>query len=74
MLNDNLISSYITNISVMNRSTAHKYLMRLNNFRNFVLMSYNGKVTVDKIVTKVRKGSEDPYTIIRNYAAFLQRD
>jgi hypothetical protein len=37
-------------------------------------MSYNGKVTVDKIVTKVRKGSEDPYTIIRNYAAFLQRD
>jgi hypothetical protein len=73
MLNENFISSYIDNIAVMNKSTAHEYLMRLNNFRNFVLTSYNGKVTVDEIVTKVRKGSEDPYIIIRNYAAFLQR-
>jgi hypothetical protein len=30
-------------------------------------------LTVDEIATKVRKGSEDPYTIIRNYAAFLQQ-
>ena len=73
MLNENFISSYIDNIAVMNKSTAHEYLMRLNSFRNFVLTSYNGKVTVDEIVTKVRKGSEDPYTLIRNYAAFLQR-
>jgi integrase len=73
MLNDNFISSYIDNIAVMNKSTAHEYLMRLNSFRNFVLASYNGKLTVDEIVTKVRKGSEDPYTIIRNYAAFLQQ-
>lgn len=73
MLNENFISSYIDNIAVMNKSTAHEYLMRLNSFRNFVLTSYNGKVTVDEIVTKVRKGSEDPYIIIRNYAAFLQR-
>jgi integrase len=57
----------------MNKSTAHEYLIRLNSFRNFVLASYNGKLTVDEIVTKVRKGSEDPYTIIRNYAAFLQQ-
>ena len=73
MLNENFISSYIDNIAVMNKSTAHEYLMRLNSFRNFVLTSYNGKVTVDEILTKVRKGSEDPYTLIRNYAAFLQR-
>ena len=57
----------------MSKSTAHEYLMRLNSFRNFVLASYNGRLTVDKIVTKIRKGSEDPYTIIRNYAAFLQQ-
>jgi integrase len=57
----------------MNRSTAHEYLMRLNSFRNFVLASYNGRLTVDEIVTKIRKGSEDAYAIIRNYAAFLQR-
>ena len=73
MLNENFISSYIDNIAVMNKSTAHEYLMRLNSFRNFILTSYNRKVTVDEIVTKVRKGSEDPYIIIRNYAAFLQR-
>ena len=72
-MSDDLISSYIANIAVMNKSTAHEYLMRLNNFRNFVLTSYNGKMTVDEIVTKVRKGSEDPYIIIRNYAAFLQQ-
>ncbi|MGH9974841.1 MAG: tyrosine-type recombinase/integrase [Nitrososphaeraceae archaeon] len=58
----------------MNKTTAHEYLMRLNNFRNFVLASYNGKFTVDEFVSKVREGSEDPYTIIRNYAAFQQRN
>lgn len=72
-LDDGFISGYINNISVMNKSTAHEYLMRLNSFRNFVLASYDGKLTVDEIVTKVRKGSEDPYAIIRSYAAFLQR-
>ena len=73
MLNENFISSYIDNIAVMNKSTAHEYLMRLNSFRNFVLANYKGKLTVDEIVTNVRKGSEDPYAIIRNYAVFLQR-
>ena len=57
----------------MNKSTAHEYLMRLNSFRNFVLTSYNGKLTVDEVVTKIRKGTEDPYTILRNYALFLQQ-
>ena len=57
----------------MNKSTAHEYLMRLSSFRNFVLVSYNGRLTVDKIVTRIRKGSEDPYTVLRNYAAFLQQ-
>ena len=57
----------------MNKSTAHEYLMRLNSFRNFILASYSGKLTVDEIVIKIRKGSEDPYTIIMNYAAFLQQ-
>ena len=57
----------------MNRSTAHEYLMRLNSFRKFVLASYNRRLTVDELVTKIRKGSADPYTIIRNYAAFLQQ-
>jgi integrase len=73
-VNDNLISGYIDNIAIMNKTTAHEYLMRLNNFRNFVLASYNGKFTVDELVSKVREGSEDPYTIIRNYAAFQQRN
>lgn len=57
----------------MNKSTAHEYLMRLNSFRNFVLASYDRKLTVDEIVTRVRKRSEDPYAIIWNYAAFLQQ-
>jgi integrase len=73
MLNENFISSYIDNIAVMNKSTAHEYLMRLNSFKKFVLVSYNRKLTVDEIVTKIRNGSEDPYALIRNYATFLQR-
>jgi integrase len=72
-VDDNLVSGYIDNIAIMNKSTAHEYLMRLNSFRNFVLASYNGRLTVDEIVSKIRKGSEDPYTIIRNYAAFLKQ-
>jgi integrase len=73
-VNDNLISGYIDNIAIMNKTTAHEYLMRLNNFRNFVLASYNGKFTVDELVSKVREGSEDPYTVIRKYAAFQQQN
>lgn len=59
---------------VSHQTTAHEYLMRLNNFRNFVLAFYDGKFTLDELVSKVREGSEDPYTIIRNYAAFQQRN
>ena len=70
---DNFISGYVDNISIMNKSTAHEYLMRLNSFRNFISVSYNGRLTVDKIVAKIRKGSEDPYTVIRRFAAFLQQ-
>ena len=73
MLNDNFISGYIDNIAVTNKPTAHEYLMRLNSFRTFILEFYIERLTVDEIVTKIGKGSEDPYTIIRNYAAFLQR-
>ena len=47
----------------MNRSTAHEYLMGLNSFRNFVLAAYNGKLTVDEIITKIRKGSDLGYHI-----------
>ena len=47
----------------MNRSTAHEYLMRLNSFRNFVLAACNGKLTVDEIITKIRKGSDLGYHI-----------
>jgi hypothetical protein len=56
ILSDNFISGYIDNIAIMNKSTAHEYLMRLNSFRNFVLASYDGRLTVDEIVTRIRKG------------------
>ena len=41
--------------------------MRLNSFRNFVLAACNGKLTVDEIITKIRKGSDLGYHDFSEY-------
>jgi integrase len=56
----------------MNKRTAREYYLRLNGFRDFVFRNY--KTTLDNLITKINKGSEDPYGILSDYVAHLQTD
>jgi integrase len=40
------------------------------NFRHFIICSY--KTTLDNIIIKINKGSEDPYDILNGYVTYLQ--
>lgn len=55
----------------MSRHTAKEYAKRLNSFKKFVLAHYSEQITIDKLIVKVKKGSESPYTVLNNYAVYL---
>jgi hypothetical protein len=55
----------------MSMPTAKEYALRLNSFRKFMLAHYNGRITVDSLIDRIKEGSENPYSIINNYAAYL---
>jgi integrase len=55
----------------MNKSTASEYWFRLRTFADFVSHDY-GNTTLDKIIIKLREGSEDPYDILSGYVSYLQ--
>ena len=57
-------------MSTMSTKTAKEYGTRLNSFRRFVLEHYDD-ITMDDFIEKIRKGSENPYNILNNYAAYL---
>ena len=41
-----VISKYIKNISIMNKSTADEYLRRLTSFKNFISNTFSPKSTL----------------------------
>lgn len=53
----------------MSRHTAREYAVRLNSFRRFILSHY--ETTMDKLIVSIKAGSESPYSILNNYAAYL---
>jgi integrase len=54
----------------MSKRTAKEYGKRLNSFRRFVSKYHDG-ITMDSLIKKLREGSENPYNILNNYAAYL---
>jgi integrase len=64
------LDKYIKNIHAMNKRTANEYYLRLNNFQDFVIRNYN--TALDNIITKINKGSKDPYEILSGYVGYLQ--
>jgi integrase len=64
------LNKYIKNVDAMNRKTAYEYYSRLTGFQDFIIDSYNA--TLDDIITKINKGSEDPYDILSGYVTYLQ--
>ena len=55
----------------MSKRTAMEYTKRLNSFRKFVLVNYGKHITLDNLIIKIKKGSENPYSILSNYAVYL---
>lgn len=56
-------------MSTMSRHTAREYAVRLNSFRRFILSHY--ETTMDKLIVSIKAGSESPYSILNNYAAYI---
>jgi len=69
----NVLEKYIRNIQAMNKATAYEYKFRLTTFAQFISNGYNN-ITLDHLITKLRKGSEDPYDILSNYVLYLQNN
>jgi integrase len=67
---DNAITRYITDVTVMSKSTAYEYLRRLNNFKLFVDAKYD-YTTLDSLIVKIKEGTEDVYSLLSRYAAYL---
>ena len=60
-------------MSTMSKHTANEYATRLSSFKKFVLEHYSRHITIDYLIVKMREGSENPYSILNNYAAYLLR-
>jgi integrase len=67
---ENALNKYIRNIRTMNKATAHEYNFRLTTFAEFVFNDYG--TTFDKLIIKLKEGSEDPYEILSGYVSYLQ--
>ena len=70
-MKESSIDDYLSTISAMSRQTTKEYAIRLNSFRKFILSHYDGRNTVDNLLIKIKEGSENPYSILSNYVAYL---
>ena len=70
--NKSAITVYIRNISTMSKSTAVEYLLRLNNFEKYVAKEYDGHLTINDLIAKIKNGMLDPYSVLNGYAAYLR--
>ena len=65
------IDDYLSTVSTMSRYTAKEYAMRLNSFRQFILSHYDRRTTIDNLIVKIKQGSDNPYSILNDYVAYL---
>jgi integrase len=54
----------------MNKSTAHEYLFRLNNFRTFITNHCNS-AGLDDVIAQINEKQKDPYYLLNLYCAYL---
>ena len=70
-MKDNSVTDFLSTMSTMSKHTANEYGKRLNSFRKFILAHYGEHITIDNLIVKVKKKSENPYSVLNNYAAYL---
>ena len=67
-----MVSSYLTNVAVVNKSTASKYKERLKKFEVFVSEYY--ELGIDSIITQITKGKIDLYDALGKYVLYLNNN
>ncbi|MGC1933165.1 MAG: site-specific integrase, partial [Candidatus Nitrosopolaris sp.] len=67
-----MVSSYLTNVTVVNKSTASKYKERLKKFEVFVSEYY--ELGIDSIITQITKGKIDLYDVLGKYVLYLNNN
>jgi integrase len=72
-MKDNCVTDFLSTMSTMSKHTANEYGKRLNSFRKFVLVHYDKHITIDNLIAKIKEGSENPYSVLNNYAVYLLR-
>jgi integrase len=65
-----VISKYIKNVGIMNKSTAYVYLKRLASFRKFISSAFDG-LTIDELIIRIKEGKEDVFEVLNNYSSYL---
>ena len=65
-----VISKYIKNVGVMNKSTAYVYLRRLTSFRKVISNAFDG-LTIDELIIRIKEGKEDVFEVLNNYSSYL---
>jgi hypothetical protein len=70
-MKDNSVTDFLSTMSTMSTRTSKEYAKRLNSFRKVVLAYYDEHITIDNLIVNVKEGSENPYSVLNNYAVFL---
>jgi hypothetical protein len=66
-----MVSRYITNVNVVNKSTAVKYDERLKKFGGFIAENY-GLGDIDEIIMRIKKGKMDLYDLLGRFVLHLK--
>lgn len=69
---DSMVSRYLTNVAVVNESTAQKYNERLKKFGKYTDNRYG--LQIQNIVTEIKKAKIDPYDLLTGYILFLKQE
>jgi integrase len=69
---ESFVSRYLTNVAIVNESTAQKYNERLKKFGRYTFERYS--LEIQKIVTEIKKAKIDPYDLVTGYILFLKQE
>ncbi|MGH9976164.1 MAG: tyrosine-type recombinase/integrase [Nitrososphaeraceae archaeon] len=69
---DSFVSRYLTNVAVVNESTAQKYNERLKKFGKYTFDRFG--LQIQNIVMQGKKAKIDPYDLLTGYILFLKHE
>ena len=69
---DSVVSRYLTNVAVVNESTAQKYNERLKKFGKYTDDRYG--LGIQNIVTGIKQAKIDPYDLLTGHILFLKQE